>query len=78
MMFTRLLPVLVLVVSGAFAAESKLTLTTTVLASWSTLGPVQELGAGITPGLCTDSRGFVHVVDRNAGEDRRAHGGDSG
>ena len=34
----------------------------TAQAAWNTLGPVHELGAGITPGISSDAKGGIHVV----------------
>ena len=31
-------------------------------AEWNTLGEIQELGVGITPGICTDPKGGIHIV----------------
>ena len=36
-------------------------------ADWDTLGTQQSLGAGITPGVATDSQGKIHLVYMTGG-----------
>ncbi|MGH7959278.1 MAG: hypothetical protein ACREH8_20035 [Opitutaceae bacterium] len=37
-------------------------------AAWNALGETQELGAGITPGICVDRAGTIHVVYMGGGK----------